>query len=98
MFEERPGAPAARLRPAIDRLQIRLSRASGSNATHAQELREFIQTLRAVNDSGIRELKSGDFYDSFRASLYRGTSIPEQLRAREFFRAVIQGVAEDSEG
>lgn len=72
-----------RVRLLIDRLDERLARMGGAQATTGQEVGEFFRGLRALCDSGVKELKTGEYYDFFLTSMYWETSITEQLRARE---------------
>jgi hypothetical protein len=72
-----------RVRMIIDRFEARISKVGQSEAAVMQEVPEFFRGLRALADSGTRELEEGDFYDYFRSSLYWETSIPQQLSARQ---------------
>ena len=70
-----------RIKPAIDRLEERVTRLSGQVAV-TQEVGEFFRSLRALSQTGVKELKTGDYYDFFRTSDYWESSIAQQLRAR----------------
>lgn len=80
-FGEASANPRVRL--LIDRLEERYQRMGASQTVVMQEVNEFFRGLRALAETGTKDLKTGDYYDFFRSSLYWETSIPEQLRARE---------------
>jgi hypothetical protein len=72
-----------RVRVMLDRFEERVNRSGGSQTIVMQEVHELFRGLRALGESGAKDLRNGEFYDYFRTSLYWETSIPEQLRARE---------------
>ncbi len=67
-----------------------------SQMTAAQEVQEFFRGLRAMANTGVVELKTGDYYDFFRSSGYWETSIPDQLRAREEIARRLDRASENS--
>lgn len=72
-----------RVRILVDRFEERYLRAGGKGSPQAAvEVTEFLRALRALADTGVRDLKTGEYYDFFRTSLYWQTSIPQQLSAR----------------
>ncbi len=79
----RQAAVNPRVRVMLDRFEERVGRSGASQALVMQEVHELFRSLRALADTGTKDLRTGDYYDYFRTSLYWETSIPEQLRARE---------------
>jgi hypothetical protein len=72
-----------RVRLLVDRFEERYLRTNGDGSPQAAaEVTEFLRTLRALAETGVRDLKTGEYYDFFRTSLYWQTSIPQQLSAR----------------
>jgi hypothetical protein len=85
-----------RVRLLVDRLEERLSRSGASQALALQEAAEFFRGLRSAADVGVKDLKTGDYYDFFRTSLYWETSITQQLRAREELARRLDQAAENT--
>lgn len=80
-FKEASSNP--RVRQLIDRFEERINKFNASQSLSTQEVQEFFRSLRALAEGGVKDLKTGDYYDFFRTSMYWETSITEQLRARE---------------
>ncbi len=78
-FTEASRSP--RIKPAIDRLNERAARGA-SQLVVTQEVGEFFRSLRALSQAGVKELKTGEYYDFFRTNDYWETSITQQLRVR----------------
>lgn len=93
-FQEASSNP--RVRAVIDRLEERYTRRGGSQMATGQEVHEFFRQLHALAETGVRELKDGDYHDFFRTSLYWETSIPEQLRARETLARQLDKASENA--
>ena len=70
-----------RVKPLVDRLNERAAR-GGSQVVVTQEVGEFFRSLRALSQTGVKELKTGEYYDFFRTNDYWETSITQQLRVR----------------
>lgn len=87
----------AKVRVVVDRFQERVSRAGNSRAPVLQAVNEYFRSLRALTDDGVKELKTGEFYDFFRSSGYWESSIPEQLAAREDLARRIEAATENVE-
>ncbi len=87
-----------RVRLLISRFEERTNRGGNSQALVVQEVHELFRGLRALADTGTRELRHGEFYDYFRTSLYWETSIPEQLKAREELARRLDRASENASG
>jgi serine protease Do len=74
-----------RLRALIDRFE---SRTAGSAS---EQTADFIRSVRAYAADGEKDFANADYYDFFRTSLYWGTSVPGQVKYRDF---LIQGFDE----
>ena len=72
-----------RVQPHIASFLDRYRRFGAAQPQAEQELETFFSSLRAQANSGVKDLKTGDYYDFFRTSEYWDTSIKLQLRARE---------------
>ncbi len=95
-LKEAYGSP--RVRVLIERFEQRTARGRDSQSLVMQEVHELFRGLRALADSGVKDLKEGEFYDHFRSSLYWETSIPEQLRAREMLARRLDTASDNATG
>ena len=93
-FKEASSNPRVRL--LIDRLEERYSRMGAAPAVVQQEVGEFFRGLRALAETGTKELKTGEYYDFFRTSLYWESSITDQLRFREALAKRLERAAENT--
>lgn len=80
----------------VDRFEPRFERADTRQVQTVQDVVEYFRSLRALTETGRKELRDGDYYDYFRSSLYWETSIPEQLRARERMTEYLDRATENS--
>ena len=80
-FNQTSSSPS--VHSAVDRFRRRFERTQVADVQVAQDVVEYFRTLRALTESGKKDLRDGDYYDYFRSSLYWETSIPEQLRTRD---------------
>ena len=85
-----------RVRVLTDRFEERYERMGASQVVVGQEVQELFRGLRALADNGVKDLKTGDYYDFFRTSLYWETSITQQLRAREEIAKRLDKASENS--
>lgn len=80
----RAGKENPRIRPYVESFEERFNRFGSSSNGVVGEMQNFLSNLRGRGQTGVRELKSGQFYDYFRSSLYWKTNIKEQLDFREW--------------
>ncbi len=78
------GKSNPRIRPYIESFEGRFNRFASNSTGLVAEMQNFLGNLRGRGQSGVRELKSGEFYDYFRSSLYWKTNINDQLEFREW--------------
>lgn len=93
-FKEAGSNP--RVRALTDRFEERYERLGSSQVAVGQEVQEFFRGLRALADTGVKDLKTGDYYDFFRTSLYWETSITDQLRARAQIAEALDKASQNS--
>ncbi len=78
------GKANPRLRPYVESFEERFNRFGSSSNGVVGEMQNFLSNLRGRGQTGVRELRSGQFYDYFRSSLYWKTNINDQLEFREW--------------
>ncbi len=77
------GKNNSRIRPYVETFEERYARFASNSAGLVSEMQNFLGNLRSRGQSGVRELKSGQFYDYFNSSLYWKTNIKQQLDFRQ---------------
>jgi len=87
-----------RIRPYVESFEGRFNRFASNSAGLVNEMQNFLSNLRGRGQTGVRELKNGDFYDYFRSSLYWKTNINDQLEFRTWTSDRIERMTRNVDG
>ncbi|MFH1499930.1 MAG: serine protease [Verrucomicrobiota bacterium] len=87
-----------RIRPYVESFEGRFNRFASNSAGLVNEMQNFLGNLRGRGQTGVRELRSGEFYDYFRSSLYWKTNINDQLEFREWTADRIERMTRNVDG